>query len=144
MATINIFNDFAEQLAKGVHNFGSDTIKLFLSSTAPTADMDEAADLTGQIAYTNVSGGQPTVTIAVSDATDTVLSSDAVVVTATDTVPTFRYYGLYNDTSTGDKLICWWDHGSNVDLAAAETFTINFNNDPTAGTILTIGQGSIT
>lgn len=144
MATINIFDDFPEQLAKGNHNFGTDTIKLFLSSTAPTAGMTGAADLTGQIAYTNVSGGQPTVPIAVSDATDTVLSSDAVVITATDTVPTFRYYGLYNDTSTGDLLISWWDHGTNVDLATGETFTINFNNDPTAGTILTIGQGSIT
>jgi hypothetical protein len=145
MASFNLFNDFAEQLAKGVHNFGTDTIKLFLSNSAPVATNAALSEIT-EIDYANISGAAaPTVAVAVSDATDTVLSSDQVVITATGAVPTFRYYGLYNDSavSPADALICWWDHGSAVTLADGETFTIKFNNQASAGTIMTLGQGTI-
>ena len=145
MAAFNLFNDFAEQLAKGVHNFGTDTIKLFLSNSAPVATNAALSEIT-EIDYANISGAAaPTVTVAVSDATDTVLSSDQVVITATGAVPTFQYYGLYNDSavSPADALICWWDHGSAVTLADGETFTVKFNNQASAGTILTLGQGTI-
>ena len=146
MAAFNLFDDFAEQLAKGIHNFGTDTIKMFLSNTIPTATDTILVDIT-EIAYTNISGGvAPTVPVAVSNAADTVLTSDAVVITATAAVPTFQYYGLYNDSavSPADALICWFDHGSAVTLADTETFTVNFNSSATAGTIMTLGQGTIT
>jgi hypothetical protein len=127
MATLVKFQDFAEQLAKKVHNLDTDTHKLFLMATAPDAATDAVlADIT-EIAYTNVSGGvAPTVTTQYTETA------------GTGTVPTFRYYGLYSDTSTNDNLICYWDHGSNVDLAAGETFTVTFGADATMGTIFTI------
>ena len=146
MATQTVVNDFAEQLAKGVHNFGTDTIKLFLTNTAPAATDVGIADIT-QIAYTNVAeGANPTIAIAVSNETDTILSADEQAITASGgAVATFRYYGLYNDTATSpaDALICFWDHGSAVDLADGEKFTIKFNGVSTAGQILKIGVGSI-
>lgn len=140
MATLVKFQDFAEQLAKKVHNLDTDTHKLFLMATAPDAATDAVlADIT-EIAYTNVSGGvAPTVTTQYTEAAGTgTFAGDAVVVTATGTVPTFRYYGLYSDTSINDNLICYWDHGSNVDLAAGETFTVTFGADATMGTIFTL------
>lgn len=143
MPTYNKFQDFVEQLVEGVHDFDAHTFRLFLSSTAPTAGMAALSEVTGQIAYTNISGGvAPQVTMQTSEASGTMtVAADAVVVTATGTVPTFRYYGIYNDSATTpvvDALVCWWDHGSDVNLATSETFTVNFNNDPTAGTIFTL------
>lgn len=140
MATLVKFQDFAEQLGKGVHDLSADTIKVFLTNSAPNAaTADELADIT-QIAYTNISGGvAPTITKQYTETGGTgTFAADALVITATDAVPTFQYYGLYNDTSTGDKLICYWDHGSAVTLATSETFTITFGADATMGTILTV------
>lgn len=141
MAAFNYFDDFSEQLGKGIHDLSADTIKVFLTNSAPIAGNDELADIT-QIAYTNISGGAaPTITKQYTESSGTgTFAADALVITATGTVPTFRYYGLYNDTSTGDKLIGWWDHGSAVDLANGETFTITFGADATMGTILTIAH----
>jgi hypothetical protein len=34
---------------------------------------------------------------------------------------------LYNDTAAGDPLIGWYDHGSDVTLAAPETYTVDFH-----------------
>lgn len=140
MATFVKFQDFAEQLGKGVHDLSADTIKVFLTNTAPNASTnDELADIT-QIAYTNISGGvAPTITKQYTEADGTgTFAADALVITASGAVPTFQYYGLYNDTSTGDKLIGYWDHGSAVTLATSETFTITFGADATMGTILTV------
>jgi hypothetical protein len=141
-----MFDDFAEQLSKGVHNFGTDVIKLWVSNSAPTYTTDTVIGDISQISYANISGGQPTVTVAVSETGGvSTLSSDEIVLTATGTVPTFRYYGLWNDsaTSPADALICGWDHGSTVDLATSETFTIKFNNQSTSGTIMQIGEGTL-
>lgn len=140
MATQVIVHDFVEQLGKGVHDLSSHTFKVFLSNVAPVqATADELADIT-QIAYTNISGGAaPTITKQYTEASGTgTFAADALVITATDAVPTFQYYGIYNDTSTGDKLVSYWNHGSAVNLATGETFTITFGADATMGTILTV------
>lgn len=140
MATLVFFQDFKEQLGKGIHDLSSHTIKVFLTNTAPTVGTDdELADIT-QIAYTNISGGvSPTVTKQYTETGGTgTFAADALVITATGSVPTFQYYGLYNDTSTGDKLICYWNHGSAVTLATGETFTITFGADATMGTVFTL------
>lgn len=140
MASLVFFQDFKEQLGKGIHDLSADTIKCFLTNTGPTASTDdELADIT-QIAYTNISGGAaPTITKQYTESGGTgTFAADAIVITATGSVPTFQYYGLYNDTSTGDKLICYWDHGSAVTLANGETFTIIFGADATMGTVFTL------
>jgi hypothetical protein len=140
MAAITKIQDFTEQLGKGLHQIGTHTFKLALCSAAPAATNTQLSDLT-QIAYTNISGGvAPTVTLTISEAAGTTtVGGDEVVVTATGTVPTFRYYALYNDSATNKNLVCFWDHGSNVDLAnSGDTFTVKFNNDSTAGTIFTL------
>lgn len=37
MATFNKFQDFSEQLTKGVQNFGTDAYKVALTNSAPVA-----------------------------------------------------------------------------------------------------------
>lgn len=143
MAGFYKFNDFSEQLAKGVHHIGTDTFKIFLSNTAPAATNTVLADI-AQIAYANISGAAaPVVTLAESEtAGTTTVTGVSQTITATGVVPTFRYYGIYNDSavSPADALVCFWDHGSAVDLQAGETFSIKFNgaNVGSAGNIMTI------
>ena len=55
------------------------------------------------------------------------LDAADLVLTASGTVPTFRYVVLYNDTATSDELIGYYDYGSAVDLLNGETFTITFD-----------------
>jgi hypothetical protein len=132
MATFNKFNQFVEDLAKGVHNFTSDstctvTVALCNSSNAPIATNSVLSNLT-QISYTNLSARViSNVTCEQTSGTVT-FTSDDLVLTASGTVATFRYVVLYNDdpTSPADPLIGWYDYGSDVTLNNGETFTIDF------------------
>ena len=132
MASFNKFNQFVEDLAKGVHNFTSDstctvTVALTAAANAPVAGNSVLADLT-QISYTNLSSRVITgVTCEQSSGTVSFTAND-LVLTASGSVATFRYVVLYNDdpTSPADPLIGWYDYGSNVTLSSGETFTIDF------------------
>lgn len=126
MATFNKFNSFVEALAEGTHNLGADTLTIALTNTAPVAGNTVLANIT-EIAYTNVSSRVLTsVTSAQTSGTYTLDAAD-LVLTASGTVPTFRYVVLYNDTATSDELIGYYDYGSAVDLLNGETFTITFD-----------------
>jgi len=126
VATFNKFNSFVEALAEGTHNLGADTLTIALTNTAPVAGNTVLANIT-EIAYTNVSSRVLTsVTSAQSSGTYTLDAAD-LVLTASGTVPTFRYVVLYNDTATSDELIGYYDYGSAVDLLNGETFTITFD-----------------
>jgi hypothetical protein len=126
VATFNKFNSFVEALAEGTHNLGSDTLTIALTNTAPVAGNTVLANIT-EIAYTNVSSRVLTsVTSAQTSGTYTLDAAD-LVLTASGTVPTFRYVVLYNDTATSDELIGYYDYGSAVDLLNGETFTITFD-----------------
>ena len=126
MATFNKFNSFVEALAEGTHNLGADTLTIALTNTAPVAGNTVLANIT-EIAYTNVSSRVLTsVTSAQTGGTYTLDAAD-LVLTASGTVPTFRYVVLYNDTAASDELIGYYDYGSAVDLLNGETFTITFD-----------------
>lgn len=126
MATFNKFNSFVEALAEGAHNLGSDTLTIALTNTAPAATNTVLTNIT-EISYTNVSSRVLTsVTSAQTSGTYTLDAAD-LVLTASGTVPTFRYVVLYNDTATNDELIGYYDYGSAVDLLNGETFTITFD-----------------
>lgn len=141
MATYNKFYDYSEQLARGVHNFGSHTFKVALTNTAPVATNTILADIT-QISGTNgytTGGTATTITLSETTGTTTVNGTQVVFTAAGGSMGPFRYYVLYNDTATSpaDALIAWWDHGSSVTLADTETFTAKFSN-ATPGAIFTI------
>lgn len=132
MASFNKFQQFVENLAKGVHNFTSDgtctvTVALCAAANAPVATNEVLANLT-QISYTNLSSRVVTgITAEQSSGTVTFTAND-LILTASGAVATFRYVVLYDDdpTSPADPLIGWYDYGSNVTLANGETFTIDF------------------
>jgi hypothetical protein len=134
MATFTLFQDFSEQEAKGVHQFGTHTYKWALTNSAPNAATNTVlADIT-QIAngggYTGGAGGGFTadsVAASQSGATVTVTCTDEVITATGGAIPTFRYIVLYNDsaTSPADALVGYLDYGSAVDLADTETLTID-------------------
>jgi hypothetical protein len=138
MATFTKFNPLVEALAEGVHNWQTNTLAIALTASAPSAANGVLGDIT-QISYTNIQDGTTTgrnVSGVTSSQTSGVYTLDAtdLVLTATGTVPAFRYIVLYNDTATSDPLIGYYDYGTTVNLLNGETFTIVW--DPTG--ILTL------
>jgi hypothetical protein len=131
MATFNKFNSFVEALAEKVHNLGSDTLTVALTNTVPVNTNTQLSNIT-QISYTNIQNGTTTgrdlagVTSAQTSGSYKLDAND-LVLTATGTVPTFRYVVLYNNTATNDELIGWYDYGAAVDLLNGETFTITWD-----------------
>jgi hypothetical protein len=140
MATFNKFNAFVENLAEKVHNLGSDTLKVALTNTAPSAANSVFADITEIAAgfgYT-AGGTQATISSSVQSAgTYKLVLADVVFTASGGSIGPFRYVVLYNDTPTSpaDPLIGYWDYGGSVTLADGETFT--WDADASAG-ILTL------
>lgn len=130
MATYVKNYQFVEDVAHKVHNLSSDALTYYLTTNAaaPAQANSVLADIT-QIAYTNLStrvAGTPT-TSAQTTGTYLLLLPD-LVLTASGAVATFRWVGLYNDTTVTptDALISYWDYGSDLTLADTETLTIDY------------------
>lgn len=141
MATLTKFQDFADQLGRGVHNFGTHAFKLALTNTAPNAATNTVlADIT-QIAagagYTAGGFALTGVTWAETGGTGKLTITDLVITAAGGSMGPFRYLVLYNDTaaSPAKALIGYYDYGSALTLADTESLTVDF--DATNG-VLTI------
>lgn len=128
MATFNKFQSFVEALAEKVHNLGSDTLTVFLTTNAnaPGATDSQLSDIT-QISYTNLSSRAITTSSSAQTSGTYKLVLTDLVLTASGAVATFRHVGIYNDTATNDELVCYFDYGSDVTLATSETFTLDFD-----------------
>lgn len=137
-ASFTKFNSFVEAVAEKVHNLGSDTLKVMLTNSAPSAANTVKADITDISAGNGYTAGGLTLTTsasAQSSGTYKLTIADATL-TATGAIGPFRYAVLYNDTATNKELIGWYDYGSAVTMANTETFQFDF--DGTNG-VLTIG-----
>lgn len=139
MATYTKFQDFSEQLVRGIHDWDAHTFKLMLTNTAPVATNTIKADLTEIAAGNGYSAGGTATTISISEATGTTtVSGTEVVFTASGgSIGPFRYVVLYNDTAASDNLVAFWDYGSNLTLLDTESLTVRFNN-ASPGTIFTL------
>ena len=128
MASYNKFNQFVEDVAEKVHNLGSDTLKILLTNTAPTAANAVKGDLTEITAQNGYSAGGTAATIsssAQSSGTYKLVLADVVFTASGGSFGPLRYATLYNDTPTSpaDPLIGWWDYGSSITVLTGETFT---------------------
>lgn len=131
MAAYNKFQIFVQDLGRKVHNLNTDTSKVYLSNTTPNAatqsvktDLTEFAGGTG---YTS-GGTSVAATYAHSTGTASMVGTDVVWTAGAADWNQFRYVVLYNDTSTSDSLIAWWDYGSGLTLGNGETFTVDFGS----------------
>jgi len=144
MATYVKFQDFSEQLTRGVHDWDAHTFKIALTNTAPVntqASLDTGTNHPPPSAANGYTAGGTATTISISETTGTTtVSGTQVVFTATTGgIGPFRYAILYNDTATSpvDALVAYWDYGSSITLADTETFTVKFSNT-TPGAIFTL------
>ena len=134
MATFTKINDFVKDLAHGVHKLNTDTLKIAISNTAPSAETnDPTGDGNGVIAnvtqITYSFAQDRVVSIGTSSQTGGVytLTLNNKALKATAIVGPFRYIYLFNDDAVSDNLIGYWDYGSSVSLSNGETFTAEFS-----------------
>lgn len=126
MAAYNKFNSFVEAMAEKAHNLGSDSLKIALTNTAPTAGNTVLANIT-EIAYTNCSArGLTTSSSSQTGGVYSLVLVDLILTAAGGTVGPFRYVVIYNDSALNKELIAWCDYGSSITLADGETFTLDF------------------
>lgn len=130
---------FTEHLAEGVHDLSNATLILGFSNTAPSSETTPPASSTAacvlgsitQIDYTNLSSR----TLATNTTTvpgNALLISQPITLTASGSVPTFRYVYVVNDSSIApaEALLGYYDLGpGGVTLAASDTITFNFSTD---------------
>lgn len=119
--TVNFYNAFKAELAKGSHNFTSGTYKLALLTSSYTPDYDahdNYDDLTNEVANGNgyTTGGATVSGLAVTqDNTDNEGVVDASDTSIASTSITARYGVLYLSTgnSATSKLVCLFDFETN-------------------------------
>lgn len=133
MASFNKFQDFAEQLGKGVHQLhaAGHVLKVYLSNATPDAALDAVkADLAEITPANGYPAGGTDIQNDYTEAggTGTLTGVDVVFTASGGSFGPFRYVVLYNDTPTSpaDPLIGWWDYGSSISVNDGETFTVDF------------------
>jgi hypothetical protein len=136
------FNDFTEQLVRGVHDWDAHTFKVALTADVPTASQTVFNPTTNHRPPTNTNGYTAggtaigTIGISESNGTTTVTGTQVVFTASGGSIGPFQYAVVYNDTA-GDALISYFDYGNSITLTDQETFTIKFNN-ASPGTMFTI------
>ena len=134
-ATFTFYQDFKDQLGRGVHNLGSHTFKIALTNSAPNVAthkvLVDITQLSTGGGYTGGAGGGltlDTVSYTESGGTGTFIAADEVFTATGAYVGPFRYGVIYNDTATSpaDALIGYMDYGSNLTLADGDSITFDF------------------
>lgn len=126
--TYNKINSFTNDLSSGLHNFTPSTgnqYAVVLTDTAPTATSTSFA---GEISYANFSGSNPnylTITSSGQTGGTEIVKFNNLTMTATGTIPQFRYVGIKNVT-TG-KVVCWFDYGSELNIVAGGGLVVSFD-----------------
>ena len=132
-STFTFYQDFKEQLGKGVHDLSTADLKIALTNTAPNvATHTVLADIT-QIStsggYTGGAGGGVALageSYTESAGTGTFIATDLVITASGGSIGPFRYAVLYNNTAASDNLIGYVDYGSSITLADTESLTLDF------------------
>lgn len=136
MATFTLFDKAKKNIGLGKIILSTDAFKIMLSDTLPDLLNNEAkADVT-EISAANgytaggiaLSGISWTETVAASSSIWKFSSNTPITWTASGgAIAQFRYVVLFDDTQTtpAKPLIGMLDYGSEVNLSAGNTFTVN-------------------
>lgn len=139
MATFNKFEPFVENVAEKVFNLASDTLKVMLTNSAPSATYNQKSQITEISAGNGYTAGgtQATqVSSAQTSGTYKLVLNDVTFTASGGSIGPFRYAVLYDDTATNDELIGWWDYGSPLTLLAGESFTVDYDGGTGALTLV--------
>lgn len=126
MASFVKIDSFVENLAEKFIDLGGTGLTIALTNTAHTAAWDELADLT-QISYTNLSARVLTVSASAQTSGTYKLVLNDLTLTASGSVGPFQYVYIYDDASTGDKLIAYYTLPSAITMSSGETLLLDFD-----------------
>ncbi|MFN7537543.1 MAG: hypothetical protein ACK5QN_07640 [Burkholderiales bacterium] len=126
MATWNKFHAWAKNMVT-VANLDTDQFTIALTNTAPVAANSVLADIT-EISYTNLTSRNITTTSSSQTGGVYTLVFQDLTLTASGSVPSFRYVVIYDNTPTSplDPVVSWFDYGSSITMANDQTFTVDF------------------
>jgi hypothetical protein len=130
MATFNKFNSFVEAIAEKVHNLGSDTLRVVLTNSAPSATNTVLANITeisNGNGYTTGGASSAQVSSAQTSGTYKLVLTDVTWTASGGSIGPFRYVVLYNDTATNNELIGYYDYGTNLTITSGNSFTVDFD-----------------
>jgi len=127
-------NSFVLYLATEDIDLDGTGLTLALTNTAVNATATSISGVS-QIGYGHVSTRVVVVSTSSQTAGTYKLNLTDHVLTASGTVPTFRYAVLYDDASTNDRIVGIYDNGSTVNMTNTDTFTVNFSSANGALTI---------
>ena len=131
------YNDFVEQLCKGIHHLhaAGDDVKVVIHSDAPTEPTDVSLSNLTQVTGTGYTAGGIDIVNDITESpagtanlTSGLASTDAVWTGGAGGFTAGQYVSIYNDTATSpaDALIASWNYGSSFTVAVGETFTVDF------------------
>lgn len=132
MVALTKYNSFADEMSKGGHNLQTAVFKVALTNTAPTQATDTVWNTTvapAPAAANGYTAGGNTITTssaATSSGTFKLVLADSVFTATAGGIGPFRYVIVYN-SSASNKLVGYYDIGSNVTLASGETETVDFD-----------------
>ena len=131
MAAFVKFQDFVEQLGKGVHQLHAvgHTLMLYLTNNTPDVALDAVkADLVGITEQFGYAAADAQNDYTEAAGTGTLTCVDKVWTAVGGSFGPFRYVVLYNDTpgAPADPLVAYWDYGSSITVLDGETFTVDF------------------
>jgi hypothetical protein len=126
MATFNKVNSFVENLAEKKIDLSGVGLTIALTNTAHTSTWTQLSELT-EVSYADCSSRVLTVSSSAQTAGTYKLVLADLTLTSTGTVGPFQYIYIYDDASTDDKLIAYYDYGSAVTLASGDEFVIDFS-----------------
>lgn len=132
MATFTMFDEGIYNILNNAIDLDTDSFKVALSNTAPTADtFDEFADITEIAAgsgYTAAGQVLDSVTLAETGAGTGIWQwsfADETFTASGGTIGPFRYVIVYSDTSVGDKLVGYLDYGTSISITSGNSFTVD-------------------
>lgn len=146
MAALVLFNQFFQDIGRGVHNLHTGALKVALTNSAPNiatqAILSDITQIANGNGYTTGGFTLSGVTFALDSAVAELIASDLVITASGGTMGTWRYPVVYNDTPSSplDPLIGYLDVGSGISLADGQSRTLDFS--ATAG-LLRLGAGTV-
>jgi hypothetical protein len=133
MAAFNKFQDFVEQVAKGVHQLhaAGHTLKVYLSNELPLATDTIKANIADIAAEHGYPAGGSDIQNDISEAAGVAKMTgvDVVFTASGGSFGPFQYVIIYNDSAVSpeDALVAWWDYGSAITVNDTEAFTVDFD-----------------
>lgn len=140
MAAFIRYHVLAADMLGGIHDFDTHVFKAALTNRAPVVATDVGLSDIAEISAGNgySAGGVTVDVISISQSAGVgkvVASLDDTITASGGSIGPYRYIVLYNDTSTGDKLVGYWDKGAAVTLLDTDSQALDY--DQSAG-ILTL------